>query len=313
LARFNVRNLGTFQMGATAIYYGIVQGQNGGSLLFVTAYQDTMNYDATMVSAGGTFLFYGGTLMHQAWVYGVQPLSFNAGVVTMMDVVVTGNGSYTGLSVYGGGGTWTLTRVTFTGQTALFTQGLANPVMTDVRHFGKWNWYHTTVSPDGAVLTGGIIGAMVNQVGSVAQRITLKNITGITTANWTFGYTGAMTASEAQRLVWTLDLTVLNESNTPLSGASVTIVDYRGVTVATLTTDINGQIPQQTLKQWTRDLLGGVVQPWVQHTPHVVTISAVGYAVRALSLTMDRARVEIEKMALAVAPGLPRTRVIGGS
>ena len=117
---------------------------------------------------------------------------------------------------------------------------------------------------------------------------------------------------------WSLWLTVLGSTGAPLQGATVVIKDVDGTTVYSGTTDANGQVPIQYLvqKQLWDDHAGSYWGPnnrITTLTPHTVTITAAGYADRTLTLTMDRGRVEVEQMALATPPGLPRTRVVGGS
>ena len=291
---FRVMNAATYGHGNTLTVGGVLHGRGGGSIFMRRKYQDSMTYQIKFVDAGGTFNFYGGVFQVYTAGYNTSYIAFTAGTVDIKDALFTGYGSSVGMPIYFSGITLTVIRALFASGSNIFAQSITNPSFTDVLHPGLFYWYHATVNPNGSVVTGGEIGSMQNQVSNAAQRIDLRNIKNMTTSKMTWGYTGASTVSEAQRISWTFDLTVNDVNGTAISGATVKIVNVLGTTIATLSTDGSGLITQQSLKQSTRDLLVGVVQSWVTHTPHTVTITKSGYQKKVIKYNMTEQREEIE-------------------
>jgi hypothetical protein len=108
--------------------------------------------------------------------------------------------------------------------------------------------------------------------------------------------------NDYMELYYGLDLTVVDENNTPISGATVQIVDVDGnpVSGSPFTTDADGKITADTYLlgyERGRNAAGsGNYDYQTAHTPHTITISKANYRTHTLVLTMDRKREEIETL-----------------
>jgi len=109
---------------------------------------------------------------------------------------------------------------------------------------------------------------------------------------------------------YSFDLKVQDKDGSPISGATVTIVDVDGEAVSgsPFTTDENGEIPTQALTKdlWYQEQPMGETGPdtQVSKTPHTITISKAGYETSTIKYTIDRKREDIETLlSITVADG----------
>jgi len=103
------------------------------------------------------------------------------------------------------------------------------------------------------------------------------------------------TNKDAIKLIFTLAMTVQDESGNIIEGANVLIKDVNGTAFLNTQTDANGQIPQTELWNATAtSYSSGGPYVWKYYNPYTVTISKPGYQTKTLKLTMDRKREEVE-------------------
>jgi len=110
-------------------------------------------------------------------------------------------------------------------------------------------------------------------------------------------------------LEYSLALKVQDKTGSPISGATVAIVDVNGdaISASPLTTDSNGDItPQDLLQYEIKHKVGSGVGAGASYTdetlytPHTITISAPGYQTKTMVLDMDRKREEVVVLEKAV-------------
>lgn len=137
---------------------------------------------------------------------------------------------------------------------------------------------------------------------------------------WLFlGYNaGGMLLTGSLTFQYTFTLQVVNSVGSVLSDVSVLVKDSTGATVATGTTDVNGQYTPGVLTSY-------ILIPLISktgyegyspkaeatmvsdgtlrrdlYTPHTITLSKTGYITKTLIYNMDRKREEVEQLELSV-------------
>ncbi len=291
---FFIDSLATLTMGEKLTYNGLTVGSRGGSLFFYGAYVNNLGNIFCTRDSTSVFNFYGGQIGYYRGNYSTIIQFYNNPTLDWMDVVISASSPYVGLSFFGANAVFTRVVMANNVGPAVVNK---NPVMIDCIVGCTWAHYHLW----GTILQGGKFAHLLLQASGDAQRLTTKNIDVTNTAlNWQ--YTDYYNCSEGFRILQTLDLTVIDEAWLPISEASVLIKDVFGNIVATAITNEAGQIPSQELKQKTQDEVNGIIQPWVMHTPHSVTISKSGYKTRTIQYVMDKPRNEIEMLELEILP-----------
>jgi hypothetical protein len=87
---------------------------------------------------------------------------------------------------------------------------------------------------------------------------------------------------------YTLNLKVLDKNGNPIEGATVTLWDKNGTQVFSVTTDVNGQIPEQTVlyARYEQDLPGTGTITTI-YSPHKLEIKKAGYQDYQKEFTLD--------------------------
>ena len=102
-------------------------------------------------------------------------------------------------------------------------------------------------------------------------------------ANWTITWAGVCTGNIYRQ--YTFNLKVTDKDNVAISGATVVLKDNAGTQIFSVTTDVNGDIVQQTVSRgYYNQANGNTLQ---DYSPHTLTITKAGYQryTKVLTLT----------------------------
>lgn len=131
---------------------------------------------------------------------------------------------------------------------------------------------------------------------------TYLNCDGVTTANFSVGYTGAGTGVEKLRISYSLDLLVIDQAGSPIDGATVTITNGVGAVTST-TTDANGVITQQKLVAYSGSYTAGdPAITWINKSAHTIEIAKDGYSTKIMMITLSEKVDDIVVLQPACVP-----------
>jgi hypothetical protein len=111
--------------------------------------------------------------------------------------------------------------------------------------------------------------------------------------------------------VFTYDLRVSSTNNTPISGASVQLINVSGSTLINTTTDSLGRIPQQEVLLYQRIISGGL-GPTQNLSPYTLIVNKSGFN-EYREVTTYSSSIALEKTIALTQTGSLDTNIFGGT